>query len=127
MAESSFLRNPGRTIHAGVFLVGGVTELIDVMPMDLLHGMNKKFLGDFAEVFGKEAVDQALDIEFHWVNETGKTAKLTTNITMKATVSSSPGRLPSTTDTIDIGLVRDMSSIGYCFTRRSQFHSVQAE
>jgi hypothetical protein len=89
MAECSFLRNPGRTIHAGVFLVGGVTELIDVMPMDLLHSMNKKFIEEFAEVFGKKAVDQALDMEFHWVNETGKTAKLTTNIMMEATVNSS--------------------------------------
>jgi hypothetical protein len=93
MAESSFLRNPGRIIHAGVILMGGETEVIDVMPIDILHGMGKKFMGDFAEFYGKNAVDQGFDMKFHWVNETGKTARLTTNITIQATVGFCQRRL----------------------------------
>jgi hypothetical protein len=87
MTESSFLCNPGRTIHAGVVLMGGETELIDVMPIDLLHGMSKKFMGDFVEFYGQSAVDQGFDMKFHWVNETGKTARLTSNVIIEATVS----------------------------------------
>ncbi|KAF2872255.1 ThiJ/PfpI [Massariosphaeria phaeospora] len=85
--EVDFLRNPDRTLRAGVILMGGETEVIDVMPIDLLHGISKKFLGDFKEVFGEENVEHGLDIEFHWVNETGKTAKLTSNIKIEPTDS----------------------------------------
>ena len=90
---SSFLRNPDRTIHAGVVLMGGETEIVDVMPIDMLHGMSKKFMGDFAEFYGKDIVDQGFDIKFHWVNETGKTARLTSNIKIEATVGISQRQL----------------------------------
>ncbi|KAH7108655.1 class I glutamine amidotransferase-like protein [Dendryphion nanum] len=87
MTEVSFLRNPSRVLHVGVILMGGETEIIDVMPIDMLHGMGKKFIGDFSEMFGKALVDQAFDMEFHWVNEKGNTARLTSNIKLEATDS----------------------------------------
>ena len=42
---------------------------------------------------------QALDVDFHWVNETGGQAKLTSGVTMQATV-----RLPSAFDPLKIFL-----------------------
>ena len=80
------LSNPGRTIRAGVILMGE-TEILDVAPIDFLHGLNKKF-GALLP-FSDELKAQLLDIEFHWVNEKGDTAKLTSGITMNATVRTS--------------------------------------
>ena len=77
------LSNPGRTIRAGVILMGE-TEILDVAPIDFLHGLNKKF-GSLLP-FSDELKAQLLDIEFHWVNEKGDTAKLTSGISMNATV-----------------------------------------
>lgn len=77
------LSNPGRTIRAGVILMGE-TEILDVAPIDFLHGLNKKF-GSLLPL-SDELKAQLLDIEFHWVNEKGDTAKLTSGITMNATV-----------------------------------------
>lgn len=64
---------------------------MDLAPIDLLNGMTKKFVADFpTEAVAQEIKDQALDIEFHWVNETGNTASLTSGITIKATVIPRP-------------------------------------
>jgi hypothetical protein len=77
------LANPGRTIHAGVILMG-VTEILDVAPIDLLHGLSKRFVD--ALPLSDELRAKALDIDFHWVTEKGTPAKLTANITLQATV-----------------------------------------
>jgi hypothetical protein len=49
--------------------------------------MTKKFLAGFpAELVPDEIKEDALDIEFHWVNETGDTALLTAGLSIKPTV-----------------------------------------
>ena len=78
------LSNPGRTIRAGVILMGE-TEILDVAPIDLLHGLNKKFAAVLP--ISDELKAKALDIEFHWVTEKGEAAKLTAGISLNATVS----------------------------------------
>jgi hypothetical protein len=80
------LSNPGRAIEAGMILMGE-TEILDVAPIDLLHGISKKFVN--AIPLPEELKAKALDINFHWVTETGAAAKLTSNITMEATACSS--------------------------------------
>jgi hypothetical protein len=79
------LSNPGRAIEAGMILMGE-TEILDVAPIDLLHGISKKFVN--AIPLSEELKAKALDINFHWVTESGTAAKLTSNITMEATVYS---------------------------------------
>jgi hypothetical protein len=79
------LSNPGRAIEAGMILMGE-TEILDVAPIDLLHGISKKFVN--AIPLSEELKAKALDINFHWVTENGTAAKLTSNITMEATVYS---------------------------------------
>ena len=81
------LSNPGRPIEAGVILVGE-TEILDVAPMDLLHGISKSFVEMLP--LPDELKAKAPEINFHWVTETGQPAKLTSNITMQATVSPFP-------------------------------------
>jgi hypothetical protein len=77
------LSNPGRTIHAGVILMGE-TEILDVAPIDFLHGMTHPFIGSLP--IPDELKAKALNIEFHWITEKGEPAKMTGNITMLATV-----------------------------------------
>ncbi|KAF2276814.1 uncharacterized protein EI97DRAFT_458146 [Westerdykella ornata] len=78
------LSNPGRTIQAGVILMGQ-TEILDVAPIDFLHGISRRFIT--ALPVPDEIKAKALDIDFHWVTEKGGPAKLTSNITMEATDS----------------------------------------
>ncbi|KAH7371746.1 class I glutamine amidotransferase-like protein [Pyrenochaeta sp. MPI-SDFR-AT-0127] len=78
------LSNPGRPIEAGVILMGE-TEILDVAPIDLLHGLSKKFVD--ALPLSPELKSKALDINFHWITETGAPAKLTANMTLSATDS----------------------------------------
>jgi hypothetical protein len=77
------LSNPGRPIEAGVILMGE-TEILDVAPIDLLHGLSKKFISVLP--LPDELKAKALDINFHWVTEKGDPAKLTANMTLSATV-----------------------------------------
>jgi hypothetical protein len=77
------LSNPGRPIEAGVILMGE-TEVLDVSPIDLLHGISTKFVN--ALPLSEELKAKALDVNFHWVTETGAAAKLTANMTVEATV-----------------------------------------
>ena len=77
------LSNPGRTLHAGVILMGQ-TEILDVAPIDMLHGMSTKFIN--ALPLPDELKAKALDIETHWITEKGDAAKLTANLTVPATV-----------------------------------------
>jgi hypothetical protein len=78
------LSNPGRPIEAGVILMGQ-TEILDVAPIDLLHGIGKEFAN--ALPLSDELKAKALDINFHWITETGAPARPTANITLEATVS----------------------------------------
>ena len=78
------LSNPGRSLEAGVILMGEI-EILDVAPIDLLHGISTKFIN--ALPLPEELKAKALDINFHWVTETGAAAKLTSNITLEATVT----------------------------------------
>jgi hypothetical protein len=60
------LSNPGRPIEAGVILMGE-TEILDVAPIDLLHGIGKKFVE--ALPLSDELKAKALDVNFHWITE----------------------------------------------------------
>lgn len=62
-----------------------VTEILDVAPIDLIHGLTKEFANELPLPDAIKA--QAVDIEFHWVNEKGGPARLTSNVTLQATVS----------------------------------------
>jgi hypothetical protein len=65
------------------------TEILDVAPIDLLHAMSKKFVATLEPFYPEGLAAQALDIEFHWVNETGKTARLTGGVSLVPTVRGS--------------------------------------
>lgn len=85
------LRNPGRAIHAGVILMNSETEILDVAPIDLLHGMTPAWLNSFPdEWLSPQLKKQAIDIQFHWVNESGKPARITSGMTLNVTVSPNP-------------------------------------
>ncbi|KAK4198585.1 class I glutamine amidotransferase-like protein [Triangularia verruculosa] len=85
-SEPFNLSNPNRTVHVGVILFGGLTELLDVAPMDLFHGLTPKFLQPLPDGFvAPHLKQQAIDMEFHWVTETGKVPS-TNNVTVGATI-----------------------------------------
>jgi hypothetical protein len=77
------LSNPGRPIEAGVILMGE-TEVLDIAPIDLLHGISKKFV-EYIPI-PEEIKAKAQDINFHWITEKGAPGKLTSNMTITATV-----------------------------------------
>ncbi|ETI25113.1 hypothetical protein G647_04485 [Cladophialophora carrionii CBS 160.54] len=85
MPEPFDLSKPNRPIQVGVILLNSETEVLDVAPIDLLHSMSKKFVAALEPFYPGDIAAQALDIEFHWVNETGKTAKLTGGISLVPT------------------------------------------
>jgi hypothetical protein len=61
-------------------------------PIDLLNGMTRVFVAALhTEVVPDEIKAKAFDIEFHWVNETGKTANPTGGLNIEPTVLSNPG------------------------------------
>lgn len=75
--------NPGRTIQAGVILMG-LTEILDVAPIDFLNSLSKKFTAMMP--ITDELKAKAYDIEFHWITEKGTPAELTAGISLNATV-----------------------------------------
>lgn len=77
------LSNPNRPIEAGVILMGEM-EILDVAPIDLLHGVGKKFVQILP--IPDELKAQALDIKFHWVTEKGTPIRLTAGLMVEATV-----------------------------------------
>ncbi|KIW75175.1 hypothetical protein Z517_11947 [Fonsecaea pedrosoi CBS 271.37] len=85
MAASFDLSRPNRTIHAGVILLNAETEILDVAPIDLLNSVSKNFVQTLEEFALPGMAAQALDIDFHWVNQTGKTAKLTGGVSVQPT------------------------------------------
>lgn len=63
------------------------TEILDVAPIDIFSGLSKEIVQNFPEdLLPARLRDQALDVEFHWVTEHGKEAKVTAGGTIKATV-----------------------------------------
>jgi len=70
--------------QALIFIFPRETEILDVAPIDLLNGMSKEFMRVLPVPDALKA--KALDVKFHWVNETGKVARLTSGISMDATV-----------------------------------------
>ncbi|PMD37917.1 class I glutamine amidotransferase-like protein [Hyaloscypha variabilis F] len=82
MSDPINLSKPHRPIRAGVILANSQhrreTEILDVAPIDIFNALTKKFVHNFPEhVLPEHLRAQALDFEFHWVNETGKAAHLT--------------------------------------------------
>jgi hypothetical protein len=77
------LSNPDRPIEVGVILMGE-TEILDVAPIDFLHGMSKKFIS--ALPLSDELKAKSFDLNTHWITEKGTRAKLTANMTLEATV-----------------------------------------
>jgi hypothetical protein len=62
------------------------TEILDVAPIDIFHAISTKFVHNFEAVLPDHLRAQALDFEFHWVNETGKPADLTAGAVINPTV-----------------------------------------
>lgn len=70
-----------------------VTEILDVAPVDIFHGLSKNFIDPLPDALvGQEHKAQAMDFQFHWVSEAGPSehAKLTSGISLKPTVRPSP-------------------------------------
>jgi hypothetical protein len=58
-----------------------------VAPFDIFNAISTKFVNNFPEsMVSPEMRAQALDVEFHWVNEIGKEAHLTAGIHVNPTV-----------------------------------------
>ncbi|ETN41053.1 uncharacterized protein HMPREF1541_02987 [Cyphellophora europaea CBS 101466] len=88
IADKLDLKNPHRRMRVGVILVNSVTEILDVATLDIFAGLSKDFTNNFpSELVSDQWKKEALDVEFHWVNETGKDATLTAGITLKPTDS----------------------------------------
>lgn len=68
------LRTPNRKIHAGVILVKGATEMIDVAPFEFFAWMDEDSLKELN--FPSEMREDAIDIETHWITEDGAPAKM---------------------------------------------------
>ncbi|KAM3506664.1 hypothetical protein MY11210_007455 [Beauveria gryllotalpidicola] len=65
------LSKPTRPIHVGVVLMNSITEALDVVPVDLLHGLSDKFVEAMPTLIPEPLRNQGLPIEFHWVSENG--------------------------------------------------------
>lgn len=74
--------NARRPIEAGVILLGSM-EILDVAPIDLLHGISKNV--DILPITD-ELKAKAPEINIHWITEEGEPSKLSSNITIQATV-----------------------------------------
>ncbi|KAK7988286.1 cytochrome P450 [Apiospora arundinis] len=92
MPSSIDLSKPHRRIEVGVLLMNGMTEVLDVSPIDLIHGMGKGLLDNIADDFfpgdNTKLKAQGLDIGFHWVSESGQgTNRLTSGMSIVPTPS----------------------------------------
>ncbi|KAK8088493.1 hypothetical protein PG997_003454 [Apiospora hydei] len=92
MPSSIDLSNPNRRIEVGVLLMNGMTEVLDVAPIDLLNGMTKSLMDNVSPEFLPDGVKyKAIDIEFHWVSETGQgTSRLTSGMSIVPTQDYKP-------------------------------------
>ncbi|KAF8848690.1 class I glutamine amidotransferase-like protein [Acephala macrosclerotiorum] len=88
MSDPINLSKPHRTLQVGVILVNSETEILDVAPIDMFSAISKKFVHNFPEGIMPEHLQaQALNVEFHWVNETGKAGHLTAGTNINPTDS----------------------------------------
>ncbi|KAK4665927.1 hypothetical protein QC763_408380 [Podospora pseudopauciseta] len=87
MSSKTFnLSKPDRTVQVGVILLGGLTEFLDVAPVDLFNSLTPMFLQTLSSAFlPAHLLQQAIDMEFHWVTETGKTPSVS-NLTARTTI-----------------------------------------
>lgn len=52
-----------------------MTELLDIAPIGMLHGLSKEFVESFPdELLAPSLKAQAVDFKFHWVSEFGEAA-----------------------------------------------------
>ena len=89
-------------MQAGVFLLGGYehsvwrdvsqmtytireTELLDVAPIDFFNGMLKRNLQFIPMLESQKAY--GLDVEWHWVSESGKPGHLSSGAVIETVVS----------------------------------------
>lgn len=59
--------------------------MLDIAPIDILHGMTPDFMRNLP--LPEPIKAQAIDFAFHWITEAGEPAKLTSGATLQATVS----------------------------------------
>jgi len=62
------------------------TEILDVAPIDIFNAISTKFVHNFEAVLPDHLRAQALDFEFHWINEKGNPANLTAGAVVNPTV-----------------------------------------
>lgn len=88
MSTITNLRNPGKPIHIGVVLMGGVTEILDVAVIEIMTCLNKTFVEKFPDIT-EELKATALDVVYHWVSEAGPAtpSRLTSGISLLPTDS----------------------------------------
>lgn len=57
-------------------------------PVDMFNALDKRTVAMFPDyLMSPDLKATAFDVEIHWVNETGKPAKLTSGMTVQTTVS----------------------------------------
>lgn len=68
-------------------IIRSETELLDVAPIDFFASMSKEFIEWLPPQFVSDDMKtQAIDVAFHWVNEKGGVARLTSGLQILATV-----------------------------------------
>lgn len=84
-----------RRLQVGVILLGGTTEILDIAPVDVLTAMSKDAISIFPpEVVAEELKKQAVAVDMHYVNESGKPARVTSGMSLNVTVCPACFRLP---------------------------------
>ncbi|KJZ73657.1 hypothetical protein HIM_06990 [Hirsutella minnesotensis 3608] len=84
------LTSLGRAIRLGVILLEGLTEVMDVGPIDMLNEVSHNFQDLQADsLFSPELKAQAIDLDIHWVSEAGpsRPSRLTGNMMVTVTDS----------------------------------------
>ncbi|KAF9766426.1 hypothetical protein IL306_001175 [Fusarium sp. DS 682] len=97
------LAKPDRTIHIGVILMNSETEILDVAPVDFLYGLSKSvWKKNFAGVAPPQLESQTMDMEFHWISETGTASPSTMTSGIKIVATVCPIHTDSSAARIDI-------------------------
>ncbi|KAM0720654.1 hypothetical protein Q7P37_004791 [Cladosporium fusiforme] len=88
MTDRIDLKKPHRPLRVGVILLDSRTEIMDIAPIDLIAAPTKENMEFMPEYLITDQMrTQTMDIETHWVTESGKDAQLTAGATVKATHS----------------------------------------
>ncbi|KAI0972443.1 class I glutamine amidotransferase-like protein [Xylaria arbuscula] len=102
MAQPIDLAKPHRPINVGVILMNAETELQDIAPADMLHGLSRHFVESFPDSLGPPGFKEgAVDLNFLWITEDGEKtpAKLTSGLRILPTHSF------KTSPTVDIVII----------------------